>query len=408
MIPDGPQFSLESSNLASVGWTRFIGDLYDSETTLRYATVATAASILGRLNNDEQLRLKGLQVYNWTIQEMIKAIKDPDRAKSDSLVLAARVMAFYELFFVPDGDPKLAGWKRHNQGQIAMFLARGPGSFVSGASHQLFVDSRINLVSNKFHNVYVRATSLFSSDEWKTVPWTMVEKSTKDKLVDVMSSIPDILTRLDSLAEADSQDIADELREMILQQCQDAAAALARWQVLVNLSIYDYTIAGLPLPIPQADSDFSLLHLSCVYWSICLMLSCIMKSIPGDSQVLSDISENTTDASYSEPYDRMSNCSPEKYASKMVNCAHLFFEPLAGAVQGSSGLFPMVCAWRFYEMAAEMSGQRSTELQTLYGLFDKSFMGNRVGRYLEHLQRSIWKNDPGVHLSVQGAAFSKH
>lgn len=42
MIPVGPRFSPESSDLASVGWTSFIGDLYNSETALRFATVATA------------------------------------------------------------------------------------------------------------------------------------------------------------------------------------------------------------------------------------------------------------------------------------------------------------------------------------------------------------------------------
>lgn len=99
MIPVGPRFSPESSDLASVGWTSFIGDLYNSETALRFATVATATSILGRLNNDEQLRLKGLQVYNWTVQEMIRAVKEPNRAKSDSLVLTARLIAFYEVCF---------------------------------------------------------------------------------------------------------------------------------------------------------------------------------------------------------------------------------------------------------------------------------------------------------------------
>lgn len=99
IIPDGPQFSPESSNLSSVGWTRFIGDLYNTETTLRYATVAMSTSILGRMNHDEQLRLKGLQVYNWTIQEMMKAVKQPSRATSDSLVVAARLMALYEVCF---------------------------------------------------------------------------------------------------------------------------------------------------------------------------------------------------------------------------------------------------------------------------------------------------------------------
>lgn len=97
MIPEGRRFSPKSSDLASVGWASFIGDLYNCETALRFATVATATSILGKLNNDEQLRLKGLQVYSWTIQEMIRAVKDPNRAKSDGLIIAARLMAFYEV-----------------------------------------------------------------------------------------------------------------------------------------------------------------------------------------------------------------------------------------------------------------------------------------------------------------------
>lgn len=59
----------------------------------------------------------------------------------------------------------MAGWQRHSEGQLAMFLARGPDSFVSGVSHQLFADSRINIVSyrlvdsllisrNKFSDIY--------------------------------------------------------------------------------------------------------------------------------------------------------------------------------------------------------------------------------------------------------------
>ncbi|KAL7912807.1 hypothetical protein GGI35DRAFT_263280 [Trichoderma velutinum] len=393
--PDGPRFSPESSDLASVGWTRFIGDMYNIETTLRYATVATATSILGRINNDEQLRLKGLQVYNWTIQEMIKAVKQPNRARSDSLVVAARVMALYELFFGPDGDPGVAGWQRHSEGQLAMFLARGPESFVSGASHQLFVDSRINMIVLAIKR---RCLTPFSSDDWKTIPWAITEKSTKDKLIDVMSGLPDILVQVDLLAAVGTQESADEIREKILLQCRGVEAALAGWQVHVDLSIYDYEKAGLPLPMPQLDSDFSLLHLSCVYWSICLLLSCLIESISEDSLV-NGVPEDTTASAYSERHDQKSMGRPEKYASKIVNCSHLFFEPMAGAVQGGSGLFPMVCAWRFYELASQSSDERSAELQMLYDVFGKSFMGNQVGRYLAHLQKSMWKHELNTHCN---------
>lgn len=216
-----------------------------------------------------------------------------------------------------------------------------------------------------------------------------------------MDSIPYITSLLDSFSPSDSQNAADELRTMIRQQCQDAEAALAKWRAQIDLSIYDYTIAGLPLPKPQTDSEFSLLHLSCIYWCTRLMLSCIMGSIPGNFQIsLADVSlEDATDALCLVPHNQYSNFIPQTYASKMVHCAHLFFEPLAGAVQGSSGLFPMVCAWRFYEMAARLSGHKSTELQILYDLFSKPFMGQKIERYMIHLQRSVWKDGPDAYVS---------
>lgn len=98
MMPKGPRFSSQSMDLAPIGWTSLLEDLYNSETALRFATIAMATSMLGRLNDDEQLRLKGLQVYNWTVQEMIRAVREPKRAQSDSLIVAARLMAFFEVY----------------------------------------------------------------------------------------------------------------------------------------------------------------------------------------------------------------------------------------------------------------------------------------------------------------------
>lgn len=52
-----------------------------------------------------------------------------------------------------------------------------------------------------------------------------------------MSSIPYILTLLDSLTMSDSQDAIDELLEMIWRQCQNAEAALAMWRAHIDLSV---------------------------------------------------------------------------------------------------------------------------------------------------------------------------
>lgn len=216
-----------------------------------------------------------------------------------------------------------------------------------------------------------------------------------------MDSIPYITSLLDSFSPSDSQKAEDELRTMIWQQCQDGEVALAKWRARIDLSIYDYTIAGLPLPKPQTDSDFSLLHLSSIYWYTRLMLSCIVGSIPGNFRIsLTDISlEDATDALCLAPHNQYSNFTPQEHASNRVHCAHLFFEPSAGVVQASSGLFPMVCAWRYFEMAARLSGHKSPELQILYDLFSKPFIGKRMEQYMVHLQTSVWKDDLDAHVS---------
>lgn len=51
-----------------------------------------------------------------------------------------------QLVFVSMDEPRVLAWKHHIGGQLAFFLSRGPKSFLSGAAHQLFVDSRINMV----------------------------------------------------------------------------------------------------------------------------------------------------------------------------------------------------------------------------------------------------------------------
>lgn len=216
-----------------------------------------------------------------------------------------------------------------------------------------------------------------------------------------MDRIPYITSLLDSLSPSDSQNAGDELQTMIWQQCQDVEAALAEWRAQIDLSMYDYTTAGSLISKPQTDSDFALLHLSCIYWCTCLLLSCIVGSIPGNFRMpLTDVSlEDATNALCLVPHNRYSNSNPQEHASKIVHCGHLFFEPLAGTVQGTSGLFSLVCVWRFYEMAARLSGHKSTELQLLYNLFSKPYMGKKIERYMVHLQRSVWKDDLDAHVS---------
>lgn len=97
MFPCGRPYSIEAGKLSSVNWSRYIAPLYDSEAALRYATVAISSSIIGRQQGDRQLRLKGIQAYNLAVVTMAKALQQPDWYLRNGLLVAARVMANFEV-----------------------------------------------------------------------------------------------------------------------------------------------------------------------------------------------------------------------------------------------------------------------------------------------------------------------
>lgn len=96
-LPNGRLFSPRASRLSTGGWTGAMGKLYDAEPTLRLASLAMSASVLGGQHNDPHLRVKGLQTYGHAIQEMGIAVKDPRRQVGDGLLAASRLMEFYEV-----------------------------------------------------------------------------------------------------------------------------------------------------------------------------------------------------------------------------------------------------------------------------------------------------------------------
>ena len=71
--------------------------LYDAEPTLRLASLAMSASVIGHQNHDGQLIIKGLKAYSEAIQEMTRAVASDSRRLGDGLLAAARLMEFYEV-----------------------------------------------------------------------------------------------------------------------------------------------------------------------------------------------------------------------------------------------------------------------------------------------------------------------
>ncbi|OAA70191.1 Zn(2)-C6 fungal-type DNA-binding domain protein [Akanthomyces lecanii RCEF 1005] len=72
-LPNGRAFTSRACRLSTGGWTAHMGKLYDAEPTLRLASLAMSASVIGHQNHDGQLIIKGLKAYSEAIQEMTRA-----------------------------------------------------------------------------------------------------------------------------------------------------------------------------------------------------------------------------------------------------------------------------------------------------------------------------------------------
>lgn len=269
-----------------------------------------------------------------------------------------------------------------------------------------------------------RAKSPLHTEEWRSVPWRNIQKSTKDKLIDILEDVPFMLIAYDEL-RACRPERFNELCQIVMQECQHIASSLDKWEEEAGpiLQQFDYTFAGSPLPTPQDDTEFGLVYISGCYWGARLMLySTLGMTLKAAAEVAAEVaaaatspgadsipsmsggspasfagtastpatspgqsSEKSSGSYYSAPQIKMEN--PGIYARKIAHMVHLLYEPAAGAMQGASGLFPLALALRFFA-TTEPPGQRSLESEMLYKLYRKPFVGTFVGRFLNDLQGS--------------------
>ncbi|KAK2592341.1 hypothetical protein QQS21_009960 [Conoideocrella luteorostrata] len=388
MLPGGRAYSTTAQTYASGGWTSTIPELYDSESTLRYASMATAASIIASDNNDEQLRIKGLQTYNRAVGEASKALQQPDWYKRDGLLAASRLMATYEVLFPPMKGAHIMAWRGHSEGQQAMILGRGPSAFTTGTSHQLFIDARINMIMLAIGR---RRRSPLGTHAWKTVPWSFLEKSIKDELLDQMVDMPMIFEQVAAFQALPPEASTEQLVKRILKQCDAVEAEVAAWAAKASSDVrrFDYTVAGTRLPKPQSDADFALAHMSTIYWFTLMMLYSVrtfFSDIAGktESPVWRDSTGSRVELLNRDSQPSFGAKSPELYAAKCVHTMPLFFERNGGVIEGTSGLLALSICLRFI-LTTGLIGKGSVEMHIMRDTLELSVLGVRVGDLLHRI-----------------------
>ncbi|OAA56785.1 Zn(2)-C6 fungal-type DNA-binding domain protein [Cordyceps fumosorosea ARSEF 2679] len=365
------------------------------------------ASVVGHQHGDGQLVVTGLRTYSAALAEMAAATANEERRLGDGLLAASRLMEFYEILFgndsgaYPDATMHVDGWRGHNNGQMALVLARGPSKLQSGTGHQLFADGRLNMVVG---DIARRRRSELATPQWKQEPWKTQSKSIKDKLIDILVDVPGLLEDLDKVKATDDPDAKERARLRALVACKACHHQLTLWEGEVgdDLFVYDYVVSGDPLPVPKTDVDTALLQMTSLYWVVCILLystiGLLMREArqppatpqprPGPPSYPSPPASVSPDkpspASPSPTDDDRRN--PRLCAHKIARSVHLFWEPAAGAFGNHVGLLPLGVAMRFLA-GTEPRIEASDAYSRMRSLFRRPFLGSHVGTFLSNLQR---------------------
>ncbi|OAA66324.1 Zn(2)-C6 fungal-type DNA-binding domain protein [Cordyceps fumosorosea ARSEF 2679] len=407
-------------SFASMGWTKHIGPLYDTDPAVRCAAMATSSAIVATLHNDKQLQVKGIQAYNGSVMEMVKGLQRTDWYKRDGLLTAARIMATFELLFISkDKDtPEPLAWRGHNQGQQAIFLARGPSAFSSGPAHQLYADARINMVMLSMGQ---RKRSPFATPAWDKIPWLKHPKAVKDELIDVMQDIPEILEYIEEFKVSKDAGRRRDLEMLIMSRSSEVQADLDSWAADRGDSLqrFDCFAHIGPLEPPRNDAEYAFHHMTTIYWFTAGMVSCIKSffssrqgeeriperppgwyanyggtgpGTPGSTTATNTTTHDDNDAQSPSSTSSTTGVSASEhylwesavYATREVYAMGFFLTPDAGVAHSAAGLMSLAVILRYYLHPAAFC-ILGNEVEILQSLYAVPILGIPVGQLLRRV-----------------------
>ncbi|TVY92705.1 hypothetical protein LAWI1_G002875, partial [Lachnellula willkommii] len=164
-----------------------------SSPTMRYAVRATSMAFYGRLNASISIQTEARRTYTKALEtRRVDICRNTDASRTPEEALCSTVlMCYFEL--VVKTTP--LAWMQHLDAAAAILEAIGPRGCQEGLMHQLFRTVRLGI---GFSSVMLRKPHIFAGDEWKTIPF-LNPKMQLDNLVDVVLSIPEYISRAESM-----------------------------------------------------------------------------------------------------------------------------------------------------------------------------------------------------------------
>ncbi|KAH8883172.1 hypothetical protein GQ53DRAFT_732697 [Thozetella sp. PMI_491] len=379
-LPRGRQLPT-SEAWCSIGvWLNAVQQLYLQDATLRQALLATSLVSIGRRDGIQWMREEGLKMYGSALVSMRKLLQTPSAARGEGALLAIRM-----LNIIHGGDPqnRLAqarAYMGHMGGEISLVLDRGPEAHVSGLAHRIFADARHSLVSS---NAQRRKKSPLSTPEWKTIPWTLTPKNSRDMLVDILVDIPGLLEQVDDMRACGNLEEKRERQLLLQRNCWELDAALRAWSATMKPGRSAESF-DLNLDCDVPTNDLATAHLMNLYWTVCLL-------VYGTLHQVSD-----------QKADLPPRTNPALYSHSIALSTAIFFNDNSGWWGQISSAFSTGVAMQY--LAA--SGVKNDDYKRLHRFFMYRKGGVRLADFLQSLQRL--HKDPSKQLvDVDGFEASR-
>ncbi|KAL0933762.1 C6 zinc finger domain protein [Colletotrichum truncatum] len=372
-MPNFPICSLENPIMrySHAEWAVAVKDLYTTDAVLRQSLLSISLGTIGRRDEQKWMIDEGLKFYCQALSQMNSALRHPARWKSDAIMMASRLLGFYELLYGADdrerrGISQAQSWEGHVMGELALVVQRTPESHIDGHAHLLFSSGRMPLAIS---HIKQRRRCPLSQPVWKTVPWQYHPKSAKDSLVDIFVDIPGILEDLDLFRSCDEGPEKEERQKKLIRECWRIDAELMSW--LDSLSPQEEFKAlearGLENP---TTCDVVVASAMCLFWTTCILAYSTLRMAFGPNPGV-ELPERT---------------NPRIYCTKIANMVDVLFHPAAGTYGIQSAPLPIGMSLVYLNSTEE--GFNSQEKKKLVSFFGKrANNGIAIGKFLVSTQR---------------------
>ncbi|CAG9987313.1 unnamed protein product [Clonostachys byssicola] len=282
-LPSGRSASSESAPFSLYGWSTVIQDLYDRNKMVRAGVLASVLGRMAVVENNPTIRRKSHELYGWTLLSLARILQEPSKHPCYLILSALKLLGFYELMSPSDetNHPNtFKSWSSHVTGNAAFILLRDPSAFIEGHAHSLFADSRYG---QAIVGIKLRKPSPLAKPEWKTIPWKTIQKTPRDRLLDIMLELGGIYAEVDSINACRDQNAQQGRRRQLRARCWSLSNDLQSWEAVSGRATVEFAESVLDAG-NQAHSDpltpenLSKGILILIYWAICIMLYDVLKS----------------------------------------------------------------------------------------------------------------------------------